>query len=179
MHHFFRYFQGSFGVLLALLVLVGCGRHEVRVIETTAYCGCQQCCEWHRGSWAALKLNFWDRYTSTGSSKGREYTGKTASGVDPQEVYVGLFSVDSVSHPWKIPFRLLLPWLWFAEDGTLAADTRYYPFGTRMKIPGYGWGKVTDRGGAIKGPDRLDLYFESHADALQWGRRRVKVRIER
>ncbi|MBU3916454.1 hypothetical protein KKA14_13045, partial [bacterium] len=41
------------------------------------------------------------------------------------------------------------------------------------------WGVVSDRGGVIKGPERLDLYFDSHKDALRWGRRRVKVRIER
>jgi 3D (Asp-Asp-Asp) domain-containing protein len=62
-----------------------------------------------------------------------------------------------------------------AEKGTLAADTRYYPFGTVMKIPGYGYGKVEDRGGAIKGAARIDLFFETHRQALQWGRRRVRV----
>jgi 3D (Asp-Asp-Asp) domain-containing protein len=77
-----------------------------------------------------------------------------------------------------IPVRLLLPWLWFAHDGTIAADTRYYPFGTRMHIPGYGYGIVEDRGGAIKGADRLDLYFDSHRDALRWGRRRVEVQVD-
>jgi 3D (Asp-Asp-Asp) domain-containing protein len=48
-----------------------------------------------------------------------------------------------------------------------------------MYVPGYGWGTVLDRGGAIKGPDRIDLYFESHQEALVWGRRRVQVQIER
>ena len=48
-----------------------------------------------------------------------------------------------------------------------------------MYIPGYGWGTVSDRGGAIKGPDRLDLYFGTHNDALDWGRRKVKVKIKR
>ncbi|HFQ88568.1 MAG TPA: hypothetical protein ENK27_00705, partial [Desulfobulbus sp.] len=31
---------------------------------------------------------------------------------------------------------------------------------------------------AIRGPDRIDLYFESHDQALRWGRRRVQVEIE-
>ncbi len=175
-------FFGSYLSLCALVVMLGvsgCARHEVRVMEVTGYCGCQQCCEWQRGSWAYLKLNFWDRYVSKGSSKGREYTGKTASGEEPQEVADGLFSTDSIKNPWKIPFRVALPWLWLAEDGTIAADTAYYSFGTRMHVPGYGWGKVSDRGGAIKGPNRLDLFFDSHQDALEWGRRKVKVRIER
>ncbi|MBU0679900.1 MAG: 3D domain-containing protein [Proteobacteria bacterium] len=148
-------------------------------METTGYCGCQECCEWQRGSWAFLKLNFWDRYISKGKNKGGDYSGKTASGAEPQEVYAGLFSVDSMTNPWKIPFRVVLPWLWLSEYGTIAADTHYYPFGTKIKIPGYGWGEVTDRGGAIKGPNRLDLYFASHQDALRWGRRSLQVRIKR
>ncbi len=48
-----------------------------------------------------------------------------------------------------------------------------------MYVPGYGWGVVEDRGGAIKGPDRIDIFYDSHSDALQWGRRRVRVIIER
>lgn len=59
-----------------------------------------------------------------------------------------------------------------AKDGTVAADTAHYPFGTIMYIPGYGYGRVEDRGSAIKGPNRLDLFYKSKKDALQWGRRR-------
>lgn len=66
-----------------------------------------------------------------------------------------------------------------AKHGTLAADTRYYPFGTRMYIPGYGMGTVHDRGGAIKGRTRLDLFFNSHQEALNWGRKKVKVTVYR
>ena len=170
------------GCLLLFIILTslcGCARHEVRVMEATAYCGCKQCCDWQRGSWKFLKLDFWNRYVSEGKDKGNEYTGMTASGTEPSESSHGLFSADSARHPWKIPFRTVCPWLWFSEDGTIAADTKYYPFGTRMKVPGYGWGTVTDRGGAIKGPDRIDLFFNSHQDALEWGRRKVKVQIER
>ena len=58
---------------------------------TTGYCGCQKCCEWQRGSWAFLKVNFLDRYITKGKNKGKEDTGKTASGKDPQEVYQGLW----------------------------------------------------------------------------------------
>ena len=65
------------------------------------------------------------------------------------------------------------------RDGTIAADTAHYPFGTRMYVPGYGWGVVEDRGSAIKGKNRLDLFFKSHNRALEWGRKRVDVRIEK
>lgn len=63
-----------------------------------------------------------------------------------------------------------------ARRGTLAADTLRYPFGTIMRIDGYGYGRVEDRGGAIKG-DHIDLFFKSHADALEWGRRYKRARI--
>jgi 3D (Asp-Asp-Asp) domain-containing protein len=88
--------------------------------------------------------------------------------------------MDSIVHPWMIPIRLIFfPWLLMPRDGTIAADTGYYHFGTRMHIPGYGCGVVEDRGSAIKGPDRIDVYFNSHQKALAWGRKRVDVRIER
>ncbi len=65
-----------------------------------------------------------------------------------------------------------------AKPGTIAADTAVFPFGTRIRVPGYGWGTVEDRGGAIKGT-RLDLFFNSHEEALQWGRRSVTVEVIR
>ena len=61
---------------------------------------------------------------------------------------------------------------------TIAADTSIYPFGTKMKIPGYGWGVVEDRGGAIKG-GKIDLFFRTHKQALQWGRKTLQVEVVR
>ncbi|WP_457573970.1 3D domain-containing protein [Desulfolithobacter sp.] len=172
----FRSFLVCVGMLV---VLSGCARYETRIMETTAYCGCEKCCSWERGSWKYLKMDFWKRYVSEGRRAGAPYTGKTASGSEPVEPHPGLVSTDTLQHPWTIPARIVFPWLWLERDGTIAADTRYYPFGTRMYVPGYGWGVVADRGGAIKGPDRIDLYFDSHEKALQWGRRRLEVKIER
>lgn len=174
-----RFWANIWPGLFLLLCISGCAGHETRIMETTAYCGCQKCCDWERGSWKYLKLDFWNRYISDGAAEGEDYSGHTASGDEPREVSPGLFSTDSIVHPWMIPVRTVFPWLWFAEDGTIAADTDYYPFGTRMHVPGYGWGKVTDRGGAIKGPDRIDLYFQSHQEAQRWGRKWLEVTIER
>ena len=64
-------------------------------------------------------------------------------------------------------------------DTFVAAD-RSYRFGTEMVIPGYDKGqpvKVMDRGGAIKG-NRLDLFFHTHQDALQWGVQYLDVLIK-
>ena len=59
-----------------------------------------------------------------------------------------------------------------------AADSRY-PFGTELVIPGYNGGeavKVLDRGSAIKN-DRLDVFFDTHEKALQWGVRYLEVKV--
>ncbi len=48
-----------------------------------------------------------------------------------------------------------------------------------MIVPGYGKGVVEDIGGAIKGPNRLDLYFSTRKKALKWGKQTVKVKIKR
>ena len=61
----------------------------------------------------------------------------------------------------------------------VAADTSVLPFGTKLVIPGYAGDaavEVADRGGAIKG-NKLDLYFDSHADALVWGRQHLDVTV--
>ncbi|MCH8204825.1 MAG: 3D domain-containing protein [Candidatus Hydrogenedentes bacterium] len=63
-----------------------------------------------------------------------------------------------------------------ARRGTIAADTSRYPFGTRMKVPGYGKGTVEDVGSAIKG-EHIDLFFKDHKDAQRWGVRKLKVTV--
>ncbi len=62
--------------------------------------------------------------------------------------------------------------------GTIAAgpDT---PFGTIMFVPDYGLGVVEDRGGAIKGKRRLDLYCgkgeKAYQEAKEWGVQNQKI----
>lgn len=60
-----------------------------------------------------------------------------------------------------------------AGPGTFAAP-RSYAFGTKMYVPGYGWGTVQDRGGAIQG-NHLDVWFETVAEARAWGRQQLDV----
>lgn len=61
-----------------------------------------------------------------------------------------------------------------SQPGTIAADTTRYPFGTLMYVPGYGYGRVEDRGGAIKG-DHIDVFFKKRRVALEWGRQTQPV----
>lgn len=60
---------------------------------------------------------------------------------------------------------------------TIAADTSKLPFGTSVYIDGHKY-TVEDRGGAIKG-NRIDIYFDTHAEATQYGRQQVELYIEK
>ena len=62
-----------------------------------------------------------------------------------------------------------------AKMGTVAADPRVFPFGTRLEIPGYGTGVVEDVGGSIKGR-HIDVWFQTHEEAVRWGRRELPVK---
>lgn len=63
-----------------------------------------------------------------------------------------------------------------ARKGTIAADTKRFPFGTVMYVPGYGYGRVEDRKVSGKS-DHIDLFFKRHKDALKWGRQVKKVKV--
>lgn len=100
-------------------------------------------------NWRRGKIFFWKKYVASGPNKGK-----------PKKV--GITSSGTR-----------------AKKGTIAADTRYYPYGTVMKIPGYGKGVVEDIGSAIKGPSRIDVYYSTRKRALKWGRQRLIVQIKR
>lgn len=56
---------------------------------------------------------------------------------------------------------------------TIAVDTNVIPFGTRVVINGQVY-VAEDRGGAIKG-NRIDMFFMTHKEALNWGRKSMEV----
>jgi 3D (Asp-Asp-Asp) domain-containing protein len=62
------------------------------------------------------------------------------------------------------------------QAGVTAACPRELEFGTWLEIEGVGKRRCDDRGGAIRGK-KLDIYMPERADALEFGRRRLKVRI--
>jgi 3D (Asp-Asp-Asp) domain-containing protein len=60
---------------------------------------------------------------------------------------------------------------------TVAADLKVFPIGTILFIPGYGFGVVADKGGAIKG-NRVDLYYETVDDVYkEWGKKEIEVYV--
>ncbi|MDU2065605.1 MAG: 3D domain-containing protein [Sporomusaceae bacterium] len=60
--------------------------------------------------------------------------------------------------------------------GLVAVDPNVIPLGTRLYIPGYGFAVADDTGGSIKG-NFIDLAFDSHGEALSFGRQIVTVYI--
>ncbi len=62
------------------------------------------------------------------------------------------------------------------RHGIIAVDPRVIPLGTKIYVPGYGYGIAADTGGAIKG-NRIDLAYENRSDALQFGRRMKTIKI--
>jgi 3D (Asp-Asp-Asp) domain-containing protein len=63
-----------------------------------------------------------------------------------------------------------------AGYGLVAVDPQVIPLGTRLYVEGYGYGIAADVGGGINGR-QIDLCFDSHQDALFFGRQWVKVHI--
>jgi 3D (Asp-Asp-Asp) domain-containing protein len=62
------------------------------------------------------------------------------------------------------------------RKGLVAVDPAVIPLGTRLYIQGYGYAVADDIGGAIKG-NRIDLAFDSHSDAMNFGIQRLTVYI--
>jgi len=98
------------------------------------------------------------RVVATGYTAGFESTGKTPSHPSYGITYSGVKVRRSVY-------------------STIAADLRIFPLGTILYIPGYGYGVVADKGGAIRGK-KLDLYFDTKADVYNlWGKKTVDVYV--
>lgn len=64
----------------------------------------------------------------------------------------------------------------YARHGIIAVDPAVIPLGTRVYVPGYGFAVAEDTGGAIDGK-RIDLCFDTVAEAFAWGRRVVTIII--
>jgi 3D (Asp-Asp-Asp) domain-containing protein len=105
----------------------------------------------------------WSKYPSTvvvatGYTAGVESTGKTPDHPEYGITYSGV----------RVKRDLY---------STIAADLDIFPIGTILFIPGYGYGVVADKGGAIKG-NRIDLYYDTVEDVYKyWGKKTIQVYI--
>lgn len=101
-------------------------------------------------SGGAIRYRGLHEMTATAYYPGPESTGKWADGYTATGVKAGF--------------------------GVAAVDPKVIPLGSRLYVPGYGHALAADVGGAIKGK-RIDLCFETYQEAIQYGRRKVKVYI--
>ncbi|WP_439951484.1 3D domain-containing protein [Neobacillus drentensis] len=105
----------------------------------------------------------WSKYpklnvTATGYTAGVESTGKSEGHPEYGITYSGV----------KVKRDLF---------STVAADLTVFPIGTILFIPGYGYGVVADKGGAIKG-NELDLYYETVDDVYnKWGKKKLDIYV--
>ena len=105
----------------------------------------------------------WSKYpkltvTATGYTAGDESTGKSEGHPEYGITYSGV----------KVKRDLF---------STVAADLTVFPIGTILFIPGYGYGVVADKGGAIKG-NELDLYYETVDDVYnKWGKKKIDIYV--
>ena len=58
----------------------------------------------------------------------------------------------------------------------IAVDPNVIPLGTHVFIPGYGDAVAEDIGGSIHG-QRIDVAFDTHEEALAFGRRDLEIII--
>ncbi|WP_264739841.1 LysM peptidoglycan-binding and 3D domain-containing protein [Cytobacillus firmus] len=58
----------------------------------------------------------------------------------------------------------------------IAVDPDVIPLGSKVFVEGYGYATAEDIGGGIKG-NEIDVFIPGEPDAMQWGRKEVKVTI--
>ena len=62
------------------------------------------------------------------------------------------------------------------DKKVIAVDPSVIPLGSEVYVEGYGYATAEDIGGGIKG-NEIDVFIPVHGDALEWGRKQVKVTI--
>jgi 3D (Asp-Asp-Asp) domain-containing protein len=104
----------------------------------------------------------------------QERARRLASADRPAPASPGVHSLPVVATAYALKGRTAsgTPVGW----GAVAVDPSVIPMGSRLRIPGYGFGVAADVGGAIRGA-RIDLWFPSVAQARAWGSRAVTITV--
>ncbi|SES26336.1 LysM peptidoglycan-binding and 3D domain-containing protein [Psychrobacillus sp. OK032] len=62
------------------------------------------------------------------------------------------------------------------DQKVISVDPSVIPLGSKVWVEGYGEAIAGDTGGAIKG-NKIDIFIPSKEDAINWGRKTVKIKI--
>lgn len=98
---------------------------------------------------------------------------------EPKEVYAGEFEITYYCPCTKCCGKtdgIAASGALAQEGQTVAADWSMLPPGTKLYIEEIGFRTVEDKGGAIKGK-ALDVFVNSHTEALELGRHKADVWI--
>jgi len=93
------------------------------------------------------------------------WTEVTATAYCPCAICCGFQSANGITASGQVA----------QSSRTLAADLSIYPIGTRLYIKDLGIRVVEDTGGALHNQS-IDLYFDTHEEALQFGRQTLYVK---
>lgn len=62
------------------------------------------------------------------------------------------------------------------DQKVIAVDPAVIPLGSEVHVEGYGYATAEDIGGGINGHE-IDVFIPKQSDALEWGRKQVKVTV--
>lgn len=62
------------------------------------------------------------------------------------------------------------------REGIIAVDPKVIAMGTKVYVEGYGYAVAADTGSAIRG-NKIDVFFSTFRQCIDWGRRSVKIHI--
>lgn len=97
----------------------------------------------------------------------------TATAYCPCEHCCGIYSAEHVTHAGKEFVQKTATGTIPQQGRTIAVDPSVIPLGSKVKIGDTVY-TAEDTGAAIKG-NRIDIFFESHKEALDWGRQTVEA----
>lgn len=108
--------------------------------------------------------------TASGSTASRGSIPAELSYSKAYAVVATAYAGDGITASGAVPVRNPGGW------STIAVDRSIIPLGTRVYVENYGYAIAQDVGGAIKG-NKIDVFLNSTAEALRWGRRTVTIYI--
>ena len=114
---------------------------------------------------------------------------KSRSTVAPTTGVVPIMSTESVAENFVVPAQSYTATAYSLRGrtssgkpvarGLIAADPRFLPIGTRVRVDAGAWSGeyvVADTGGSVKGR-RIDIWTPTAGEALRFGRRLVKLTV--
>ena len=93
----------------------------------------------------------------------------------PCEQCCGIYSAEHYSHAGTQFTQKTATGTIPQQGRTIAVDPSVIPLGSKVVIGGNTY-IAEDTGGAIKG-NRIDIFFDSHEEALFWGRQTIEVTV--